>query len=275
MWSCPAFISFELCCSLVSSSPIKSCPNISRRSSSSLRGCGVVGSGVPRCGFVLPASLRKSKRRHTEQVSPRGAALEVSVLGRGGELTGAPVMGVGVGHVPALLPLLLLVSGDRLIPAGLDATSRTASTGRERLQRREKITPGAILAAAWSVVAPRSCGQAGPAVGRHDGNVPAMPGFHLSLFLRGSPGWRPGCIPAAARLPARGGLSEASFSACTVMNQHTLFSSVEIGLPFLGRRRRLAVDSSAASLGLCCRRGRQDSAAVCVSFGAELFSFLT
>lgn len=72
MWSCPAFISFELCCSFVDSSPIKSCPNISRRSSSSLRGCGVVGSGVPRGGFVLPASLRKSERGGTQSRSARG-----------------------------------------------------------------------------------------------------------------------------------------------------------------------------------------------------------
>lgn len=40
--------------------------------------------------------------------------------------------------------------------------------------------------------------------------------------------------------------------------------------PSLGRRGGLAVDSSAASLGLCCRRGRRDAAAVCVALGAAL-----
>lgn len=113
------------------------------------------------------------------------------------------------------------------------------------------------------------------AAGWHDANVPAMLGLHLSVFpgVRREPWMVSRLYPCGSVASSPGRASRGFVLSMYSMNQHTLFSSVGIGLPLLGRRRRLAVDSSAASLGLCCRRGRQDSAAVCVSFGTELLFF--
>lgn len=82
MWGCPALISFELCCSLVDSSPIRSCPNISRRSSSSLRGCRVVGRDV----HVMVLRYQHHCKREQEETRGVGLLAGDSV---GHECTGA------------------------------------------------------------------------------------------------------------------------------------------------------------------------------------------
>lgn len=155
-----------------------------------------------------------SRRDQDEWVHLWGAVLEISVLGWG-EATGAPVTCIDLGYIPAHLPFCSQRVDTLAHPTGAGCC----------FQNREGAIPskgennaGSKLCCSGSVVAPRSCGQAG----QQRGGMMRMCRQCLvftspsSLVCGGSLGWCPGCIPAAARLPARGGLPEASFSACTL-----------------------------------------------------------
>lgn len=111
MWSCLAFVPFELCCSLVDSSPIRSCPNISRRSSSSLRGCRVVGRDV----HVMVLRYQHHCKGEQEEVCRvgllAGSGVRDECTGAGRRINWCTSNGCRTGACPCPSYPLLLVSG--------------------------------------------------------------------------------------------------------------------------------------------------------------------
>lgn len=210
-WSCPVFISSELCGSSGDSGAIRSCPT-------SPGGPAVLGellAGCSCCGLAIPASLREEGRRMGLLA---GSNVGDGCTGMGRRVNWCTSNGCRMGTCLCPSSLLFPVSGHlHSSQRGWMQHPEHPAQGRsdsseERTQRWEQPLPRCVAG---------QCQGAAARLARRRGGTMQTPQQCLdftspSSACSGSPGWRPGWRLAAARLPARGGLSEDSFSACTL-----------------------------------------------------------